>query len=77
LLNYAAALDVIGKGYDQLLNADREEIVKQFPRNELKKNIINVFFDGFKHKPHTTYGSINADICACMIPNYQRKIIAI
>jgi len=43
LLNYAAALDVIGKGYDQLLNADREEIVKQFPRNELKKNMINVF----------------------------------
>jgi HD superfamily phosphodiesterase len=73
LLNYAAALDVIGKGYDQLSAAHREEIVKQFPRNELKKNMINVFFDGFKHKPHTTYGSINADICACMMPDYQRK----
>ena len=73
LLNYAAALDVIGKGYDQLSNADREEVVKQFPRNDLKKNMINVFFDGFKHKPHTTYGSINADICACMMPGYERK----
>ena len=73
LLNYAAALDVIGKGYDQLSHTDREEIVKQFPRNGLKNNMINVFFDGFKHKPHTTYGSINADICACMMPDYQRK----
>lgn len=73
LLNYATALDVIGRGYDQLSTAHREEIVRQFPRNELKKNMINVFFDGFKHKPHTTYGSINADICACMIPGYQRK----
>jgi hypothetical protein len=73
LLNYAAALDVIGRGYDQLSNTDREEIVKQFPRNGLKNNMINVFFDGFKHKPHTTYGSINADICACMMPGYKRK----
>jgi HD superfamily phosphodiesterase len=73
LLNHAVALDVIGRGYDQLSNAHREEIVKQFPRNELKKNMITTFFDGFKHKPHTTYGSINADICACMIPGYQRK----
>ena len=73
LLNYGAALDVIGKGYDQVSNNIREEIVKQFPRNELKKNMIATFFDGFKHKPHTTYGSINADICVCMIPGYQSK----
>jgi hypothetical protein len=73
LLNYATALDVIGRGYDQLSQTHREEIVTQFPRMDLKKNMINVFFDGFKHKPHTTYGSINADICACMIPGYERK----
>jgi hypothetical protein len=73
LLNYGAALDVIGKGYDQLSPGIREEIVRQFPRTELKKNMINTFFDGFKHKPHTTYGSINADICACMITGFQRK----
>ncbi|MDQ0595073.1 HD superfamily phosphodiesterase [Chryseobacterium ginsenosidimutans] len=72
LLNYGAALDVIGKGYDQLSNNIREEIIKEFPRNQLKKNIITTFFDGFKHKPHTTYGNINSDICACMIPNYQQ-----
>ncbi|SDQ65300.1 HD domain-containing protein [Chryseobacterium soldanellicola] len=72
LLNYGAALDVIGKGYDQLSDSIREEIVRQFPRNGLKKNMINTFFEGFKHKPHTTYGSINSDICACMIPGYQK-----
>jgi HD superfamily phosphodiesterase len=73
LLNYGAALDVIGRGYDQLSSRDREEIVSQFPRNDLKKNMITTFFDGFKHKPHTTYGSINADICACMIPGFVKK----
>lgn len=73
LLNYGVALDVIGRGYDQLSNNEREEIVKQFPRNELKKNMIMTFFDGFKHKTHTTYGSMNADICACMIPGFKSK----
>jgi hypothetical protein len=73
LLNFGAALDVVGRGYDQLSHDDREAIVKQFPRNGLKKNMITAFFDGFKHKPHTTYGSINADICVCMIPGYKRQ----
>jgi hypothetical protein len=73
LLNYGAALDVIGKGYDQLPVSIREEIVREFPRNDLKKKMITTFFDGFKHKPHTTYGSINADICACMMPDYRPK----
>ena len=73
LLNYGVALDVVGKGYDQLSDNNREEIVKQFPRSGLKKNIVTTFFDGFKHKPHTTYGSINVDICACMIPGYVRQ----
>ena len=73
LLNYGAALDVIGKGYEQLSSTDREEIVKLFPRNCLKKNMITAFFEGFKHKPHTTYGSINSDICACMIPAFQKR----
>jgi len=73
LLNYGAALDVIGRDYDKLSSRDREEIVKEFPRNNLKKNMINVFFEGFKHKPHTTYGNINSDICACCIPGYVKK----
>lgn len=73
LLNYAVALDVVGRGYDQLSDQDREAILHQFPRTGLKQNMIATFFDGFKHKPHTTYGSMNADICACMMPNFQRK----
>ena len=73
LLNYGVALDVVGRGYDKLSESNREEILGQFPRSGFKKHIIPAFFDGFKHKPHTTYGSINADICACMIPGFQKK----
>jgi len=73
LLNYGVALDVVGRGFEQLSEKDRDDIVKQFPRTDFKKEIIPTFFEGFKHKVATTYGNINADICAYMIPNFQRK----
>ena len=73
LLNYGVALDVVGRGYERLGKREREDIVKQFPRTGFKQNIIPTFFDGFKHKTGTTYGTINADICAYMIPGFQSK----
>lgn len=73
LLNYGVALDVVGKGYQHLSDKHREEIINQFPRTAFKQNAIPTFFEGFKHKPDTTAGTINADICAFMIPNFQRK----
>lgn len=72
LLNYGVALDVVGRGYADLSKNDKEEILQLFPRTDFKKTIIPTFFAGFSHKPETTFGSINADICACMMPHYQK-----
>jgi len=72
MLNYATALDVVGRGYGDLPQFKREEIVKVFPRMNLKQTMIQTFFDGFGHKPHTTIGNMNADICACMMPHFQK-----
>lgn len=77
LLNYGVALDVVGRGYEQLAEKKRLEIITQFPRTGFKKKIIPTFFEGFRHKPHTIYGNINADICAFMIPNFEQKTFAI
>ncbi|UPK68472.1 HD domain-containing protein [Chitinophaga filiformis] len=73
LLNYGVALDVVGKGYEQLSEAVREDIIRHFPRGGFKAKVIPAFFDGFKHKPETTYGTINVDICAFMMPNFEKK----
>ena len=73
LLNYGVALDVVGKGYHQLSAQHREEIISQFPRNDFKKKVIGTFYEGFKHKPATTQGNMNADICAYMMPNFHRQ----
>jgi hypothetical protein len=73
LMNYGVSMDVVGNGYDDISEQQRKEIIAQFPRTGFKTIIMPTFFEGFKHKTGTTYGTINADICAYMIPNFQRK----
>jgi hypothetical protein len=73
LMYSGVGLDVMGEGYEHLSEAHREEIITAFPRTDFKKKIIPAFFEGFRHKTDTTFGNIKADVCAFMIPNFQRK----
>lgn len=73
LMYSGVGLDVMGEGYEHLSDENRNEIVNAFPRNDFKKNIIPTFFSGFEYKTETTFGNIKADVCAYMIPNFQRK----
>lgn len=73
LMYSGVGLDVMGEGYEHLSEEHRTEIIKAFPRTDFKKKIIPTFFDGFKHKTDTTFGNIKADVCAFMIPNFERK----
>ena len=57
-MNYGVSLDVVGNGFNDLSEEHREEILGQFPRTDFKKKIIPTFFEGFKHKTGTTYGTI-------------------
>lgn len=73
LMYSGVGLDVMGEDYEHLSAAHREEIIHAFPRTDFKKKIIPTFFEGFKHKTDTTFGNIKADVCAFMIPNFERK----
>ncbi len=73
LMYSGVGLDVMGEGYENLSDENRTEIISAFPRNDFKKKIIPTFFSGFEHKTETTFGNIKADVCAFMIPNFQRK----
>ncbi|ACU64164.1 HD domain-containing protein [Chitinophaga pinensis] len=73
LMYSGVGLDVMGEGYEHLSTENREAIIKAFPRTDFKQKIIPTFFDGFKHKTDTTFGNIKADVCAFMIPDFQRK----
>ncbi|WP_143305839.1 HD domain-containing protein [Chitinophaga vietnamensis] len=73
LMYSGVGLDVMGEGYEHLSEAHRDEILHAFPRTDFKKRIIPTFFGGFEHKTDTTFGNIKADVCAYMIPGFQRK----
>lgn len=72
LMNFGVGYDVVGKNFDLISEETRKQIIKSFPRNQFKHNILHAFLEGFKHKPETTYGTINADICEVLLPGYKR-----
>jgi hypothetical protein len=58
-------MDVLGIAYDEFPDAPRDAIVKAQPRTvHFKKDIIQAFYDGIKHKPQTTFGNVKADVIA-------------
>lgn len=73
LMYSGVGLDVMGEGFENLSQAERDEITAAYPRNDFKKKIIPTFFSGFEHKTETTFGNIKADVCAFMMPNFHRK----
>jgi hypothetical protein len=73
LLTNGIEMDVLGIAYSEFSDADRQAIVAAYPRTEhFKEDIIQVFYDGIKHKPETTFGNVNADVLADKDPNFQR-----
>jgi hypothetical protein len=48
-------------------------IVHAFPRAPgFEEEIIQAFYDGIKHKPETTFGTINTDVLADKDPHFHR-----
>lgn len=71
LLYTGVGLDVLGRGFDQFPAQVREEIVARYPRKNFKQEFIKAYFNGFAHKPGTTYGTVNAGFCERFIPGYK------
>ena len=73
LLTAGVEMDVLGIAYDQFREEDRQSVVKAFPRTpRFKEDIIQAFYDGIHHKPHTTFGNVKADVLADKDPHFHR-----
>jgi hypothetical protein len=73
LVTAGVEMDVMGIGYSEFQENEREAVVHAYPRTpEFKEDIIEAFYCGFKHKPDTTFGTVNADVLADKIPDFQR-----
>lgn len=74
LVTAGVEMDVLGLTYDEYTDAEREAIVKAFPRTPgFKEDIIDAFYNGIRHKPETTFGNVKADVIADKEPHFHRS----
>jgi hypothetical protein len=73
LVTAGVEMDALGLTYSEYSDAEREAVVKAFPRTpHFKEDIIQTFYEGIKHKPETTFGNVQADVLADKDPHFQR-----
>ena len=73
LVQAGAAMDVVGRGYHDLTDEQREAVIAAHPRGrEFKHEMIEAFYQGMKHRPDSTFGTFNDDILAFKDPNFRR-----
>jgi hypothetical protein len=73
LVTAGVIMDVVGIGYDDFPAAQRDAVVKAYPRaRSFEEDLIQAFYDGVKDKPDTTFGNVNADVLADKDPHFHR-----
>ncbi len=72
LVTAGVETDVLGLDLDQISDADRAAVVAAHERPDFKNNILQAFTDGMKHRPDTTFGTMNDDVLAHFVPGFVR-----
>jgi HD domain len=73
LVTAGVEMDVLGIAYEQFTGAQREAVVAAHPRGaDFKNDIIQAFYDGMKHRPDSTFGTVNDDVLALKDKSFQR-----
>lgn len=70
LVTAGVETDVIGIGRDDLSPEAISAVTAAHPRPNFKKRILSAFNDGMKHRPHTTFGTMNTDVLSHFDPEF-------
>jgi hypothetical protein len=73
LVTAGVELDVMGLGYDDITDAQRNEVLDVLPRVNFKNEIIRAFGAGLAHRPQTAFGNVKADVLERTLPGYRRS----
>lgn len=73
LVTAGVELDVMGLGFDEISDDTKALVLAAHPRPYFKTQIIEAFAEGFRHKPESTFGTVNADVLAKMQPGFRRQ----
>ena len=72
LVTAGVEMDVLGIDYAAFPTEHREAVVHAHPRGEgFKECILCAFANGFKHRPDTTFGTVNADVLVDIDPSFK------
>ena len=73
LVTAGVEMDVLGIAYQEFTDLERAQVVSAHPRGgQFKENIIQAFYDGMKHRPDSTFGTVNDDVLALKDPSFKR-----
>jgi hypothetical protein len=62
LVTAGVETDVLGIDLEALSREDVAAVTVAHPRPDFKRRILAAFTDGMRHRPHTTFGTVNADV---------------
>jgi hypothetical protein len=72
LVTAGVETDVLGIDRDELSPEALTAVTAAHPRPDFKRRILAAFNDGMKHRPHSTFGTVNADVLQHFDPNFRR-----
>ena len=72
LVTAGVETDVLGIGRDELSQAALAAVTAAHPRPDFKRRILQAFTDGMKHRPRSTFGTVNADVLEHFDPSFAR-----
>lgn len=73
LVTAGVETDVLGIGRDDLSAEARDAVVAAHPRPDFKNQILSAFNEGMKHRPQSTFGTVNDDVLAHFDPAFVRE----
>jgi hypothetical protein len=73
LITAGVETDVVGIGRDDLAPEAIAAVTAAHPRPDFKRRILAAFNDGMKHRPHSTFGTMNADVLEHFDPEFVRE----
>jgi hypothetical protein len=73
LVTAGVETDVLGIGRDDFPPEALAAVTAAHPRPHFKQRILAAFTDGVKHRPQTTFGTVNADVLAHYDPTFARE----
>jgi HD superfamily phosphodiesterase len=70
LVTTGVETDIMAIGKDDLTSNELAAVTAAHPRPDFKRRILQAFTDGMRHRPHTTFGTMNADVLEHYDPSF-------